>query len=167
MKSYLRVTNTADDVLIQAMIDAATEWGEKQTGRDFRSITWDLFLDCFEDRIKLRRDPVVSITTVKHLVNSSLVTVDNTIYYLKKLVQASEILLFEGQSWPTDTDNREQAIEIRFVTEGFRCQESIINAIKRSVAFWYTNRGDCDSCDTACRGSGVKMIYDQFKIQRF
>lgn len=166
MKAYLKITTTADDSLIQSMIDAATEWGEKYTGRDFRAVTWDLLLDRFTDRIELRRDPVASITTVKHLVSGSLVTVPNTVYYLKKLVQSSEILLNEDQEWPTDTDNREQVIEIQFVTEGFRCQESIIDAIERMVAFWYRNRGDCPDTNSAAKLSGITIIYDQFRISR-
>ena len=166
MKGYLKITSTADDALIQSMIDAATEWGEKYTGRDFRAITWDLLLDCFTDRISLRRDPVDSITTVKHLVSGSQVTVPSTVYYLKKLTQSSEILLNEDQEWPTDTDNREQAIEIQFVTKGYRCQNEIINAIERTVAFWYRNRGDCADVKRAVEGAGVTIIYNQFRISR-
>lgn len=166
MKAYLKITTTADDALIQSMINAATEWGEKYTARDFRAITWDLLLDRFADRIELRRDPVASITTVKHLVSGSLVTVPNTVYYLKKLVQSSEILLNEDQEWPTDTDDREQVIEIQFVTEGFFCQESIIDAIERHVAFWYRNRGDCPDVKGSAEKAGVTIIYDQFRISR-
>lgn len=166
MKSYLKITATADNTLIQSMIDAVTEWGEKYTGRDFRAITWDLLLDEFTDRIALRRDPVESVATVKHLVSGALATVAPTVYYLKKLVQSSEILLSEDQEWPTDTDNREQAIEIRFVTEGYRCQESIIDAIERHVAFWYRNRGDCPDAKKSAEGAGVTIIYDQFRISR-
>ena len=166
MKSYLKITTITDDALIQSMIDASTEWGEKYTGRDFRAITWDLLLDKFTDRIELRRDPVASVTTVKHLVDAVLVTVPATVFYLKKLVQSSEILLNENQEFPTNTDNREQVVEIRFVTEGFRCQDSIINAIERTVAFWYRNRGDCRNSGEASRRSGATITYDQFRISR-
>lgn len=166
MKSYLKITTTTDDTLIQSMIDAATKWGEKYTGRDFRAITWDLLLDEFTDRIELRRDPVASVTTVKHLVSGSLVTVDSSVFYLKKLVQSSEILLNEDKEWPTNTDDREQAIEIRFVTEGYFCQDSIIDAIERHVAFWYRNRGDCPDAKSSAESAGVTIIYDQFRISR-
>lgn len=166
MKAYLKITAAADDTIIQAMIDAATEWGEKYTGRDFRAITWDLLLDRFTDRIELRRDPVATVTTVKHLVSGSLVTVLSTVFYLKKLVQTSEILLNEDQEWPTDSDDREQVVEIRFVTEGFQCQDSIIQAIERTVAFWYRNRGDCPDVKAAIDGAGVTIILDQFRISR-
>jgi len=166
MKSYLKITTTMDDALIQSMIDAATEWGEKYTGRDFRAITWDLLLDRFTDRIELRRDPVATITSVERLVSGTLVAVASTVFYLKKLVQSSEILLNEDQEWPTDADNREQVIEIQFVTEGYRCQESIIDAIERHVAFWYRNRGDCPDAKGSAEGAGVTIIYNQFRISR-
>lgn len=166
MKDYLKKTATADDALIQSMIDAATEFGEKYTGRDFRAITWDLLLDRFTDRIELRRDPVASVATVKRLVSGTLVSVASTVFYLKKLVQSSEILLNEDQEWPDDADDREQVIEIRFVTKGYQCQESIIEAIQRHVAFWYRNRGDCPGVGSAAKLSGVTIIYDQFRISR-
>lgn len=168
MRSYLKIpaSQTADDTLIQSMIDAATEWGEKYTGRDFRAITWDLLLDVFTDRIELRRDPVASITSVERLVSGTLTPVASTVFYLKKLVQSSEILLNEDQEWPTDADNREQVIEIQFVTEGFQCQDSIIDAIERMVAFWYRNRGDCPDASDAARRTGVTIILDQFRISR-
>lgn len=166
MKSYLKIATTADDTLIQTMIDAAAEWGEKYTGRDFRAITWDLLLDCFTDRIPLRRDPVASITSVEHLVSGSFVAVASSVFFLKTLVQSSEILLQEDQSWPTNTDDREQAIKIRFVTTGYRCQDSIEQAIKRIVAFWYRNRGDCSDCKTASDKSGATIILDSFRISR-
>lgn len=166
MKKYLKITTGTDDTLIKSMIDSATEWGEKYTGRSFRNITWNLLLDRFTDRIELRRDPVKSITTVKHLVSGSQVTVPDTVYYLKKLVQSSEVLLNEDQDWPTDTDDREQAIEIQFKTESYQCLESIIEAIKLHVAFWYRNRGDCPDVKKSAEGAGVTIIYDGFRISR-
>lgn len=166
MKDYLKVTTSADDAIIQLRIDAATEWGEKITGRDFRAKTWKLQLDCFTTRIELRRDPVISITTVKHLVDGILVTVPNTVYYLKKLGYFSEILLNDGQEWPTDTDNREQAIEIEFATVGFGCQDIIIEAIQRHVAQWYFNRGDCADMAVSAKIAGVLDNYAPFTIQR-
>ena len=166
MKSYLKITTTSDDALIQSMIDASTEQGEKYTGRDFRPITWDLLLDEFTNRIALMRDPVATITTVERLVSDVFVAVASTVFYLKKLVQSSEILLNEDQEWPDDADNREQVVKIRFVTEGYRCQESIIEAIQIMVAFWYRNRGDCSSCKEAATRTGATVIFDQFRISR-
>jgi len=161
----MKVTSNADDAMINLLIDSATEFGEKYTGREFRANTWKLLLDLFGDRITLNRNPVASIATVKHLVSDSLVTVASSVYYLKDGVQCAEILLKENQAWPTDTDDREQAIEIIFVTEAYRSDKNIDIAILEHVAFMYSNRGDCTVKDSA-KSSGATSFYDQFRISR-
>lgn len=172
MKTYLKLTATSDDALLTEMLSAATTWGEKYTHKDFRANTWQLLIDVFLDRICIRRAPVASITSVEYLVSGSFNTVDASVYYLKKSLQFSEILLNEDQSWPTNKDEREQAIQIEFVTETYRDTDAIATAIKRHVAYWYTNRGDCGGnggscdCDQAAKGSGVTSIYNQFRTSR-
>lgn len=165
MKDYLKVTGTAQDALIQSMITAATEWGEKYTGREFRANQWKLLIDCFESRIEVRRSPVASIDEVSHLVSDAPVVVSSSVYYLKKGNFSSEILLDDGQEWPTDTDEREQAITINFTTEQYKCGDLIEAGIRQHVAHWFYNRGDC-SCESAANDSGVKSIYSLFKIPR-
>ena len=164
--SFMKVTSTSENDLIQSIIDAATQWGENYTGRDFRVKDWVLLTDSFANRINLNRSQIESITSVKHLVSTVLTTVSDSVYYLKKLTQCSEILLVDGQEWPTDTDEREQAIEIEFKTLGYDCNSEIIEALKRHVAFLYTNRGDCPDVSKAAMQSGATFIYDQFRIPR-
>lgn len=174
MKAYMKVTASADDDLITSMLSSATTWGENYTGREFRANTWTLFTDEFADRMGLMRAPVASITSVKYLVSDVLTAIADTVYYLKKNLQFAEVLLKEDQAWPTDTDAREHAIEIEFVTETYRDVDAIKTAIMRHVAYWYSNRGDCAassgsagcSCGDAAKGSGVTAIYDQFRIDR-
>ena len=97
MKTFLKVTNATEDALIQALIDSATEFGEKYTGREFRANQWKLLLDSFSDvgnsserfqhehlntvsnrfhhgqhvsfteRIELKRDPVDFVDSVTYL----------------------------------------------------------------------------------------------------
>jgi uncharacterized phiE125 gp8 family phage protein len=169
-KAYLKVTSTSDDALIQILIDAVTQWGEKYTTRDFRAKTWELFIDVFAARISLRRSPVETIDIVTRLVSDVATTVPNTVYYLKKGTQFSEVLLNDGQDWPSDTDEREQAIEIEFSTVAFGCLDSIKNAILLHLAHVYTNRGDCgfegDAVTKAAAQSGATIIYDGFRISR-
>ncbi len=189
MKAWLKVTAVSEDALIQALIDSATEWGEKYTGRDFRANQWKLLLDsfvdpghqhigsivspnqllfgvCFTERIELKRDPVDTVDSITHLVSGSPVVVTATDYYLKKLTQSSEILLFEDKEWPLDTDRQEQAIVVSFTTKAYRCLNEIITAIKLHVTSLYTNRGDCPDSEQAAKESGATMIYDQFRISR-
>jgi len=194
MKSFLKVTTTTEDTLIQALIDSATEWGEKYTGREFRANTWELLLDAFSDfgnsserfqyqyvssnlaygcgrfateRIELKRDPVDTITDIMYLNDASgTSTVSVADYYLKKLTQSSEILLFDDKDWPTDVAEREQAITVLFVTKAYRCLNEIQNAIKLHVSNLYTNRGDCSCTELNAKESGATLFYDQFRISR-
>lgn len=166
MKSYMKVSSASDDALITSMLSAATLWGEGYTAREFRANTWTLLKDEFEDRIVLNRHPVATVTNVQHLVAAALVTVSAALYYLKRSVQYSEILLVANAAWPTNTDAREQVVSIVFVTQTYAAVDLITTAIKQHVAYWYQNRGDCASCSDAAEGSGVSMIYNQFRIER-
>lgn len=186
MKSFLKISNTAEDSLIQTLINSATEFGEKYTGRDFRIKTWRLLLDSFlslsdtysafrqyddrhfvfTDHIKIERDPVTTVSDIKRLVDGLPVSVTATDFYLKKLTNHSEIILFEDKEWPDDVDDREQAIEVTFLTKAYFCINNIIDAIQRHVAHLYTNRGDCDDAGMGSSDSGATLIYDQFRIAR-
>ena len=108
VRSYLKLPAAAgpDDALLETLIDSATDFAEKYTSRDLRKNRWKVFLDAFQDRICLRRDPINSITSVQRLVSGTLTTVAASTYYLKSNQQFSEVLLENGQTWPTDVDEK-------------------------------------------------------------
>lgn len=165
VKSYLKQTSTSDDVLIQTLIDSAVEYGEAYTGRDFRANTWTLLIDAFTDRIVLRRNPVDAISSVKYLLSTVLTTIATSVYYLKKGVQCAEILLQDGETWPSDLDNIEHGIQIVFTTVAYRNLDQIKDALYRHINHLYHNRGDCDT-KSAAELSGADTIYNQFRIAR-
>lgn len=168
-RSYLKIPDSVetDDDLIVLFVKAATEFAEKYTRRDFRAKTWLLKVDEFEDRIELRRDDVDAITKIEHLVSTVLTTVATTIYYLKLGTQAAEVLLLDGQAWPTDTDVREQVVEITFTTQAHASVDQARIGILRHVAFLYENRGDCDpKTGNAAELSGATFLYDQIRVSR-
>lgn len=164
-KSYLRVETATDDVIIQEMIAAVVQFAERYTGRDMRIKTWQLVLDCFEDRILLRKSQIASITSIKYTVSGSLATIADTVYYLKAGYQFSEILLQEDQVWPTDMDEVEAGIQIIFVTQIPRYIEQYTIGALEHLAFLYQNRGDCE-VNAAALKSGATEKYDQGRIQR-
>lgn len=166
VKDWLKIATTADDVLISGLIETAVVFGENYTGREFRANTWTLKLDCFTTRIELRRDPVASITSIGYDDSAGdAQTVSSADYYLKKDVQLSEILLVPDSEWPTDVSEAEQFITVTFVTEAYRSDENIRDAMLRHIAHLYENRGDC-STEDAAKASGAAIIYDQFRIAR-
>lgn len=165
-KAFMKVSSSSDDALIGSLINTATEFGEVYTGREFRANAWTLYIDAFKDRIVLNRNPIDSVTSVKHLVSDVLTTVSGSLYYLKHLVHCSEILLLLDNEWPTTTDDREQAIQIEFLTKTYHRENEILEAIKLHVSFMYSNRGDCSCDQPSAKESGASLIYDQFRIPR-
>ena len=118
-KDYLKVDNAIDNSIIQDLLATAVQFGERYTGVDYRIKTWALVTDCFEERILLRKSQIATVTSVKYLVGLApvQVTIATTIWYLKKGRQFSEILLKDGQAWPTDLWSNESGVEIIFKTE--------------------------------------------------
>ena len=172
-RDHLRLHSDDDDDLVSPIILAALDAVESYTRRDFRANTYELLLDEFTDRICLRRDVVDTIDGITRLVATVVTTVPTTVYYLKRGVQASEILLQDEQTWPTDVDVREQAIVVTFTTKAHGRLESAKSAILRLVAHLYENRGDCaviTSGGTAAldvvRASGAGAILDQFRVSK-
>jgi uncharacterized phiE125 gp8 family phage protein len=166
MKLYLKVTSDSDDLLISDLIVLATEYGEDYTGRDFRENSWRLLLDEFETRIPLCRDPVASITTVSHLVDDVFTTVTGSTYYLKKGTTSSEILLQDGQGWPTDTDTIEHGIQVDFQTTALRKIDIAKIAIKRLVMLMYQNRNDCPDISDLQGIENVNNLLNTLRIPR-
>lgn len=168
MKSYLGVTTAGQDTFIQSLIDACTTWGQNYTSRDFTDNQYELLIDEFENRISLRRNPIDTIDSVEYTLLSVLTAVNTSVYYLKKGVQLSEILLQPDQEWPTDGDEIEQGIKITFTTEAIGPDKLslAILAIQRHVAYMFENRGDCGDCGGCADAAGVFPIYNQFRIPR-
>jgi uncharacterized phiE125 gp8 family phage protein len=164
-KAYLKVDSTTDDSVIQDLIATVFQFAERYSGRDMRAKTWQLVLDCFDDRILLRKSEVSSITSVKYSVSGTLDTISSAVYYLKAGHQFSEILLQEDQAWPSDIDEIEAGIQIIFDTKTPRYITQYKVGALEHLAFLYANRGDCDVSVAALK-SGATEKYDQGRIQR-
>lgn len=167
VKSHLRVEHDADDTLINDLIRTTVRFGELQTGREFRANAFTLTLDAFEDRICIRRSPVISITSVKYLLATVLTTVATSVYYLKKSHGWSEILLPEDQLWPVDGDVREAGIEIEFIAGPTQFIDQAKAAVLRHIAALYECRGDgeANAKDVAVE-SGAALLYNQIGIPK-
>ena len=175
MKAYLGGSKDSDDALVQILIDACTQWGQKYTGRDFTDNQYTLLLDCFETSFCLRRNPIDTIDSIKYSVTTIFdVTIAATVYYLKKGVQLSfvELNISTDQEWPTDgldQDGRQQSIEITFTTKAVGPDKIDIAklGIFRHVAYMYENRGDCGmDCNGCADAAGVKPIYNEIAIPK-
>jgi uncharacterized phiE125 gp8 family phage protein len=115
-KAHLRVDTSDDDDLIEAMIEAATDYCDGATGYLGRALveqTWELVLDEFpEDEIKIPLPPLIAVDFIKYddtageeqTMSASDYTVDN--------VSEPGWVLPVGD-WP-DTFEGINAVRIRF-----------------------------------------------------
>lgn len=188
VKAWLKVSGAVQDAEITALIESATLTGERITKRDFINKTYKTFRDIFSDspssygnfaplipvgnrpsnlsEIELRKSKLQTVNSVKYLVNDILTTVDTSVYYATEEFDFSALALVDGQSWPTDIDNRRQAVVIEFVA-GYGAANTdvpgdIKTAIKKHVASAFVNRGDCD--DETFLPSGSLATYMNNRI---
>lgn len=171
VKSYLRInlSDKSQDDFLEILIDAATNFGEKYTNRDFINKTYTTFRDNFQDCFELRRSRVSDVTSVKYLISDVLTTVAITVWGFTDVTDYSEIFLKEDQQWPTDVDLIPQAVEITFIA-GYGADDTNVPAdIKLAmlshIAFIFENRGDCDVTNLAnSLPVNAKNIYDSNRL---
>lgn len=194
-KSHLKVTGATEDALITLYINAAIDFCEKITRRDLITRTYTTFRDFFPSPIQnegfypsgvlpsigvggissiganigfeIRKSPLQSIESIKHLVSGSLVTLDSGIFYNTLEEDYSEVLTVQSKDWPTNTDQRLQSIEISFKS-GFGDKECDIPqsykiAILQHLTALYSNRGDC--MDEGSIPPAAKSFYLQNRIE--
>jgi uncharacterized phiE125 gp8 family phage protein len=176
-KAFLRVEHSDDDTLITALISAATLKGESYTGQVFEQRTFTgKFARLVETRleikpfIQLRRGPLISVTSVKVLIDSVLTTVSTDDYYLKEKVGYSRILFNELPSvdeniaYPLEVEFVAGYAEVEFVAGYATVTEDIKTAIKAHVSFMYENRGDVVADGNISIPLETQAIYSKYRI---
>jgi len=141
-KLHLRVTDTAEDDLISALITTAREYCEKFTGRSLAEQTVEYYLDRFPcaDEINLPMPPLQSVTSVKYTDSDGIETTMPTDAYLVDAVAGRVVLPYYGV-WPSFTPYTVNPVKIRYVA-GYTTDvpKSIKQAMLLLIGHWYMNR---------------------------
>jgi len=176
-KAHLRVDGTAEDALITALIQAAREHVESQTGRALITQTWDGTLDSFPARgaIVLPKPPLVSVTSVKHIdAAGAEQTMNPSDYSVEKPAgphaQEGRILLGYGKSWPS-TRCQSNAVTIRFEA-GYGAADKVPAALKAAMLLaigdLYQNRErQALSSMQFYENKSAELLLFPFRILRF
>jgi uncharacterized phiE125 gp8 family phage protein len=155
VRNHLRITDTAEDSLLDGLLLAARQQAEMHTRRALITQTWQLLLDGWPcgDRIELPKPPLQSVTSIGYVDRDGVArTLDPTVYDLE-LADAPPILypfqlpgsvvLAYGRSWPTVTLRSAAPITVEF-TSGYGEADAVPTAIKQAmlllVGLWYENR---------------------------
>lgn len=176
VKAFLKLdaSDTSEDTLLTMFIEAAVDYAEKYTRRDFINKTYMTQRDFFDDIIEIRRSKLQSISFVKYYNSADvLTTVSGSIYTTTDEVDYSHTYPALNQAWPADVNyGRLQPIQIQFVA-GYGAAYTSVPSLLRTallqhVVSLYMNRGDCSS-DSGCDCDGTlpgpsRSIYNSYKI---
>ena len=141
-KEHMRITHTLDDDYIDRLITAATEFGEKYTGRPFYTQTWTKYLAAWPvDYIRIEHPPLQSVVEIRYLdENGAQQTLASSEYRVSTV--RGEIHPAWNVQWPV-VRNIVDAIEIEFVAgygEEAEIPEDIRHALKICVEHLYEER---------------------------
>ena len=142
-KAHLRVTAFTEDSLITALIVAARQFVEEETGRALITQTWERRLDGWPAWVRLPRPPALAITSVKYVDEDGVeATLANTAYALYTGTDPAH-LVFDTDELPTVTLADYEGVRIRY-TAGYGAAAAVPQAIKQAmyllIGHWYLNR---------------------------
>lgn len=153
-KLHCRVDGTDEDALITALIVAAREQAEHETGRALITQTWELVLDAFPEAFVLRKSPVQSVTSLKYLDSATGAeqTLDPADYLLDKDSEPGYVVPAYGKAWPYSREVP-NAVRVRYVC-GYGLAVAVPQAIKQwmllAIGTMYENRAT----------SGASQVYN-------
>lgn len=169
-KTFMRVTTSDEDTLIDTFVDAATKIVENYLNRKLINQTWDYWLDRipryknepwwngqregrvssligFSDKIYLPFAPLSSISSItSYDTDNSSDTFDSDSYTADTQSKRPRVILNEGYSWPTALRDR-NAIQITAIygygATSASVPADIILAVKSAATILYESRGQC------------------------
>lgn len=130
-KLHCRVDGNDDDALVTALIVAAREQAEHETGRALVTQTWELVHDSFPEAFELRKSPIQSVTSIKYL--DSTTGVEQTLapadYLLDNAREPGYVVPGYGKAWP-DSYAVPNAVRCQYVC-GYGNASAVPQAIKQ------------------------------------
>jgi uncharacterized phiE125 gp8 family phage protein len=139
-------TNTTADPYLSALIVAARELTEYETGRAWITQTRDLVLDAFPEgteAILIPRLPLSSVTSISYVnENGATQTWSNTLYDVD--TDSGRIAPASGQTYPVTESGARAAVTVRFIC-GYGAASSAVpkcatEAMKLLIGHWWTHR---------------------------
>lgn len=136
-------TNTTEDPVLTALIEAARQKVEDLTGRALVTQTWDLFMDGWPYEILVPYPPLQSVTTLKYTdENGDQQTWASSNYTVDTGKEPGRIVRAYNVVWPTVRDVINN-VEVRFVA-GYGDPGDVPQLLKQAIlvmaGHWYEER---------------------------
>lgn len=187
LKAHLRITGTAEDTYLTALITSARDMCERITRRTIPQTTLVLWLDNWpceaigwwdgvregpvngerKDNVELPRPPVISVESVSTFDQADVEAVMNSsLYYVSNpdKDQCGRVVLRNLATWPVALRSAD-AVKIAYTAGYASVPSTLKQAIMMMAAHLYTNRGDCDP-ETCAKACGAMALLWAYKVQR-
>ena len=147
MKCFLRLEpdDDSDDVLLEGLIAAATDYVEVKLGKALITQTWEYQLDAFPHEFELPRSPLLTVTSITYIdTDGASQTLAATVYQVDIDSEPGRITEDEGQSFPSTLAGELNAVTVTYTagsgTETTDVPRNIWLALQFLVQDYYDNR---------------------------
>lgn len=142
VKDQSRIETTAEDTLVERLIDAATASidGPYGIGICMVSQQWEWAMDRFPLRFEIPLYPVISVDSIKYTDEDGVEqTLDASVYRVDTHSNPARITLAWNQTWPS-ARLVSNAVKVTFTAGYSSVPEDLKHAVIMLVAHWYENR---------------------------
>ena len=140
-KARLRVTHTAEDDVITAMIASSWEAVGEMAGRVLATETWEMADMAFSGTVKLPKSPVIALTSVQYLdATETLQTATLSDFALIASDDWSLVQPKVDKDWPSPGVQRADAMKITFTAGYTTLPPALREAVLLMIGHRYRNR---------------------------
>ena len=169
VKLDLRVSNTAEDSKIAALITAARHLCQSETGNLIMPHVWEKTLDNFPEAIELAALPVNSIVSVKYIDTAGVEqTLSSVSYQLDNAggYRESWVVPARGYAWPS-TDSGINSVKVRF-NAGYADATLVPAELKQwmrlQIGHWFANRESVIVGATAIKSDYTDNLIKPYRL---
>lgn len=140
-KEHLRVTGSAEDDLISALVSAASDFIGEYSGRVLSSETWKIMAPAFDGTVKLPKSPLISVTEIGYFDTSgAALTADLSDFSTVICDDWSYITPKSGKSWPSSDTVRLDGASITFTAGYSVLPPALRMAVLLMIGHYFENR---------------------------
>lgn len=132
-KEFARITDSAEDAVVERLITVAREKVEAFTQRALLTQTVVQRWDCWPRWMEMLRAPVASVTSLQYIdVNGATQTVSSANYYTDLASEPARLVAIPTYSWPMLQDGRPNAVVLTYVA-GHADADDVPQGIKIAI----------------------------------
>lgn len=142
-KLHCRVDGSTEDTLITALITAARQFVENDTGLALITQTWSVYLDAWPNTLLLPHSPASAVTSITYTDEDGVTATLDAAAYTVRTGFTPVRVVFDADALPTVTLADFGAITVTY-TAGYGAASAVPQPIRQAmlllIGHWYRNR---------------------------